>query len=345
MSTIQTSTGAIAPAELGFTLMHEHLLWDQSVYHLPADPNNPEEAFLFRKVCMEDLGRIRYAMHQHRDNTIHHDEALAAKELRAYAASGGRSFLDCSVLGVSRHPEAAKRISQESGVQIIEATGYYIKGSCPEAETLSMAEKEAAMLQDLTKGIDGTDVLAGVIGELGVSEAFYDCERDTLTAGARAHAQTGAAILIHQPGLEKKGHEILDVLQNGGAALTKVVLCHCDPVGEDTDYLASLADRGVTLSFDQFGTEFYLHIAAYNGLWLPRDADRIQMIAKLCKRGYAGQLVLAHDLCFKASYETYGGYGYRHIAANMLPQLRGAGVTDAEIRQMMVENPARILAK
>ena len=59
MSYIQTATGRIDPSALGFTLMHEHILWDQSCYHEPVDETDPENAFLLRKICIDDLGLIR----------------------------------------------------------------------------------------------------------------------------------------------------------------------------------------------------------------------------------------------------------------------------------------------
>lgn len=344
MSYIQTVTGKIDPSELGFTLMHEHILWDQTCYHDPIDESDPENAFLLRKICIEDLGRIRGNMHAHRDNTIHTDPELSAREISLYAANGGRSFVDCSVYGCVRYPAVSKAVSEKTGVQIIQGTGFYIGGSSPEVENFSVAEKEALMLKDLTEGMDDTDVKAGYMGELGVSECFVPSEVDTLTAAGRVHARTGAAIIIHQPGLMKYGHKILDILQNNGADLKKVQLSHCDPLLDDFDYLRSLADRGATLCFDQFALEFHLNIAGYRGVWLPRDADRIRTIARLCELGYSRQVTMSMDLCFKVNYETYGGYGYRHIPKTIIPLLKESGVTDEQIHTITVETPARLLS-
>ncbi len=344
MSYIQTATGRIDPSALGFTLMHEHILWDQSCYHEPVDETDPENAFLLRKICMEDLGLIRQHMHAHRDNTIHTDPGLSAREIALFAANGGKSFVDCSVYGCGRYPAVAREVSEKTGVNIIVGTGFYIGGSAPEVENMSAKEKEALMLKDLTVGMDDTDVKAGYMGELGVSEDFPRCEADTLTAAGRVQAQTGAAVIIHQPGMKKYGHKILDILENNGCNLKKVQLSHCDPLLPDLEYLRSLADRGATLCFDQFALEFHLEIAGYQGFWLPRDADRIKAIARLCQLGYSRQVTMSMDLCFKVNYVTYGGYGYRYIPKTIVPLLKEAGVTDEQIRAITVETPARLLS-
>ena len=138
--------------------------------------------------------------------------------------------------------------------------------------------------------------------------------------------------------------EILDILENNGCDLKKVQLSHCDPLLPDLEYLRSLADRGATLCFDQFALEFHLEIAGYQGLWLPRDADRIKAIARLCQLGYSRQVTMSMDLCFKVNYVTYGGYGYRYIPKTIVPLLKEAGVTDEQIRAITVETPARLLS-
>ena len=341
---IETVLGPIAPEELGTTMMHEHLIWDQSVYLKQRAEVSPEEAFLDEPVRVDKMQKIRYYyLHAHRDNVIQLDGAQAAEEVQHYRDAGGCSLVDCSCRGIARDPAVDAAVAKKTGVQIVMSTGFYIAGSCPESESLSVREKKDFFLRELTEGISDTGVRAGVIGELGVSEAFPACEARTLAAGAQAQAETGAAILIHQPGLVKAGHEILDIIEENGGDPGKTVLCHCDPLCEDILYLKSLLDRGATLSFDQFGLECLIRIAGYRGLWLPRDIDRVRAVARLCELGYSGQLVLSQDLCFKSCYVKYGGGGYAHVLENMLPIMRMEGVRERAIHRMLIENPRRIL--
>lgn len=345
MSHINTVLGPIAPEKLGITMMHEHLLWNQEVYQKEIDPDKPEEAILTRKICLEDLYKIRlWHMHNHRDNAKQLDPEEAVQEVMRLKKAGGSALVDCSCLGIGRDPKAQQMISQKTGIHVILATGVYVQGSCSETETLTCGEKAELFIRELTQGVDDTDIKAGVIGEIGVTEDFPECEQQSLIAAAKAQAATGAAVLIHQPGLRKLGHDILDIFEDNGGDLKKTVLCHCDPFSDDSVYLERLLQRGVNVSFDQFGLEFLIKVEGTKGLWLPRDIDRIRTIARLCELGYSRQLVLSQDLCFKVCYVKNGGGGYAHILENMLPLMRLEDIRDTAIRHMLVSNPARILA-
>lgn len=344
MAHIQTVLGPISPNALGITMMHEHLIWDQAVYLNQRADLSAEEAFLEQPVCTEKMQKTRYYyLHAHRDNVVQYDGEEATEEVALFRRAGGSALVDCSCHGIARDPMVDVTVSKNTGIQIIMSTGFYITGSSPEVEMLTVKEKKAYFLHELTEGIGGTHVKAGVIGELGISEAFPECEAQTLSAAARTQAETGVAILIHQPGLVKAGHEILDILKDNGGYLEKTVLCHCDPLCDDITYLMRLLDRGVTLSFDQFGLECLIKIAGYKGLWLPRDIDRVRAITRLCELGYAKQLVLSQDLCFKSSYVKNGGGGYAHVLENMVPIMRMEGIRDKATQSMLVENPKRIL--
>ena len=66
--------------------------------------------------------------------------------------------------------------------------------------------------------------------------------------------------------------------------------------------------------------------------------------AALVAEGYAGQLLLSHDICYKIQLQSYGGYGYAHVLRNILPRLRLLGVTEDDLEQMTVHNPRRVLS-
>ncbi len=344
MKHIETVLGPIEPSELGVTMMHEHLIWDQSLYLNQREDPKPEEKFLDEPLRIDTIQKTRYYyLHAHRDNVIQNDAEEAAEEILCYKRAGGCSIADCSCYGIERDPLVEREVSLKTGVQIVMATGFYSKGSCPEVETLGTAEKASLFVRELTEGVGDTGIKAGFIGEIGVSEGVPECEEGSLAAAGRAQSETGAAILVHQPGLLKVGHEILDIIEENGGSAERTDLCHCDPLSDDLDYLKSLLDRGATLSFDQFGLECWIRIAGYKGLWLPRDIDRVRAIARLCELGYSRQIVLSQDISFKTSYVKYGGGGYAHVLEDILPIMRAEGIRERSIRHMLVENPARIL--
>ena len=342
MEYVQTVLGRIAPEDMKITLPHEHILWDHGVVYASGLSDDPEEqAFLHRKICMKDLGKIRYNMHAHRDNVYQDDPVEAAEELSEYKRAGGTTLCDCSCFGTGRNPRAVRQVAKDSGVNIIMATGVYVERSHPEQiRQLSINGLADMFIKELTEGMDDTDIKAGFIGEMGVSADFPQREKDALVAACIAQKETGAAILIHQPGFHI-AWEIVDLFEKNGGDLSKTALCHSDAMIGDIDCLDGLAKAGINLTFDQFGLEFLMRIVDNYNVWLPRDYDRIRTVAELLRRGNQN-IMLSQDVAFKACYKKYGGWGYSHILENIIPLLLHEGVTQEQIDQMTIENPKKI---
>jgi phosphotriesterase-related protein len=45
----------------------------------------------------------------------------------------------------------------------------------------------------------------------------------------------------------------------------------------------------------------------------------------------------------KMRLHKYGGWGYDHIQTNLTPYMKKAGITDEELRMLLVENPKHFL--
>jgi phosphotriesterase-related protein len=194
------------------------------------------------------------------------------------------------------------------------------------------------ILKSLQVGIGSTDVKAGIIGEIGSSVPLHPFERESLIAAAKAQRKTGVAINIH-PDIWEFGHiDVLDILEAAGADLNRIVMSHMDEV-VDTDWHCRIAERGVYLGFDTFGSEF-----SYDSVDEPRDSDRIGCLLDLLARGYVDQILLSQDICYKIQLGKYGGKGYTHILSNIVPHLRKAGVSEGELQKILVENPRKILS-
>ena len=200
------------------------------------------------------------------------------------------------------------------------------------------------MLRDVLEGIPGTGVRAGVLGEIGTTEPLSPTERTVLEATGRVQAQTGTAIVMHPDSVHRTYEQIaraLDILERAGADLDRVIISHCDDrLHPNYDSYAKLAARGCTLAFDTFGKQTYY---ATRRRQYPSDDQRIATIARLVGDGLAGSVTLAHDVCYKTDLTRWGGDGYGHVPRNIVPRLRQAGVSDAAIQQMLVENPRRLL--
>lgn len=344
---IQTVTGEIRPDELGVTLPHEHLLFDlTSWFNMPEESTKKQLAL--SRVSMSKLGELRRDPDSCRDNLVNYDIDLAIEELLYYKRAGGKSLCDVTSVGLGRDPSALRAISLQTGINIVAGCGYYWAASHP-ARVNSMSEDQLRdeIVNDITRGIGGTDVKAGIIGEIGTTWPTPTAsEEKVLRAAARAHQKTKGTINIHpfcgvpRP-WAKNVHHLLDIVQEEGGELSRVVLSHMDQNGFDMEAHISLARRGAYIEYDTFGQEVYYD--RFGG-WDPRDTERVQALVHMIKAGYLSQLLISHDVCHKTHLKKYGGHGYDHILNYIVPMLRTMGVPQKHIEQIITENPKRVLA-
>ena len=341
---VMTVLGPVSPEALGPTLVHEHVLFDLSVYHRLLVERG-EDPLPDEPLGIEHLYLVRHNMPLSLDNTRQRDLNVAARELAHYRQLGGGTVVEVTSIGLDPDPAGLAELARRTGLNIVAGTGYYIGASHPPELAGKGAEQVAEeMLRDFADGFPRTTVRAGVIGEIGTSEPLTPTEDVVLRASGMVQAQTGAAIVLH-PDSSHRGYEpiarTLDLLERSGARLDKVVISHCDDrLHVDPSVYARLAALGPTLAFDTFGKQHYYPA---RGRQYPNDERRVELVGQLVADGLAGSLVLAHDVCYKVDLVTWGGDGYGHIPRNILPRLRRAGVSEAAIQQMTVDNPRRLL--
>lgn len=338
MRYLQTVRGPIAANEIGITSCHEHVFCDNRCYSGDAW-KKPENDWLTQPVRMEDLGRIRYHIHQHLDNAVLNDPVLAEEELAYWRASGGASIIDCTDIGIDRRPRQLKEISEKTGVNVIMGTGAYLEIAMPrEIREADEATLRELFIRELRQGVDDTGIRCGFVGEIGISERFTEAEHRCLRAGAQAAAETGTVLLIHQPGLERRNLEILDIIRAEGLPEERVVLSHNDVFWDDPDYLTRALERGANLTFDTFGLEMVLNWS----IPFPRDWDRLATVKELIRRGFGKQLLFGQDTCFKIQYRRFGGCGYAHLLNEILPLALAMGYSRSWLDDILIHNPARV---
>ena len=234
-------------------------------------------------------------------------------------------------------------------MQIVCATGYYVHDAHPpEVATMTTDEIAAHMVRELTIGIDGTEVRAGVIGEIGTSDPLHPEEVRVLQAAAAASRATGAAVTLHLAETARLGHEILDILEAGGVDPAHVIMGHSSGPAPDLDYLSALARRGAYVQFDFFGVTWRNDdLSEHLGYHFPppcSDEVVVGVIVDLVRAGRGERILLSHDTCLKSQLVRYGGDGYAHVLHAIVPQLRWCGLTEAEVDAILVANPRRVLA-
>jgi len=341
----QTVLGRVPGGQLGFTLPHEHLVFDgTSIFAPPAAAS--DRGMAFRPVGWDTLSWLRYHPYENLDNVRMLDEGEASAELALFRQAGGMTLVDVTVPGIGRDPAALARLSRATGVHIVMGTGFYTEPSlAPEYREMSVDAMAQALIRDVAEGVGATGIRAGIIGEIACNWPPAATELKAVRAAALAQQETGAAISLH-PGRNREApFHLARLLRESGADLSRVIFCHTDARLRSPDDQLQLADEGCVLEFDLWGWEghFPSYWTSDEYMDLPNDTDRIKEIRALAARGHLTQVLISHDICVRSRRVRWGGWGYRHIPAYVVPMMRMRGVSEADVRQVTVENPRRLL--
>jgi phosphotriesterase-related protein len=337
--------GVIDGESLGITLTHEHLLFDGSgVFTEPSVASEKELAY--QKVGLSNLSWLRYHPYQNLDNVQLLSEEEAVDEAMLFMKAGGKTIVDVTLSDIGRDPGGLARISRATGLNVIMGSGYYT-APCHGTDMAVKTEEAIAeeIVRDITVGVGATGIRSGLIGEIGCSWPLADDERKTLRAAAEAQRRTGACLSVH-PGRNRKApFEVTDILEQAGADLSRVIVCHIDARARDPEGRLQLLRKGCVLEYDLWGWEghFPTYWTADDYLDLPNDTQRIYEIRQHIEEGYVNQILLAHDICSKSRRVRYGGWGYIHILNYVVPMMLQRGITQEQIDTMLVGNPKRLL--
>lgn len=342
---VQTVLGIIEPDSLHVTLMHEHILADVSV--LLSLPNEASlRSIANQPVNLENLYLIRYNPLINIDNCQFTDENLMTKEVSYFKEDGGKSIVETSSTGLHGDPLGLARISRKTGINIIKGSGFYI-GKSQSPEVLEKSEEELAqiIINEITIGFGDTGIKAGLIGEIGCNAPIDNFERKSLIAGALAQKETGSLMSIHPSYSDDLIIENINILKKAGADLSRVVVCHCDLGVEvfSLETIYKLLEEGCIVEFDTFGYEGIFPFSWNRHINHPTDQDRIKIIKGIIEKGYIKQIVISSDRCHKHLLRTYGGGGYSHIIRHDLKLMKINGIDEAEINEIVIENPKRLL--
>lgn len=266
---------------------------------------------------------------------VFEDEDTMVRELEAFTRNGGRSIVEVTTEEIGRSPEHLRRISQRSGINIIMGCGWYRAFAYPDlVNERTSTELADIIVQEIEVGVAGSGIRAGVIGEIGTgTRHILPGEERVFRAAAIAQRRTGVAITTHTTRWGSLALEQIALLKEAGADLSKVIIGHLgDRIGVKN--LVPIAETGVYLEVDNIG---YLDYQP--------EYVRADNVADLVHLGYTRQILLSQDICMLSHLSYQNGPGYGYLLETFLPLLSDRGVTDAQIHAMLVENPARALAR
>ena len=334
---IQTVLGEIKESELGVCSSHEHVFIDMRKC---VDITGNEGEHFYDRIEMSNRAEVFSDPYGILDNALLEGVDDAVGELLYFKKYGGCTVIDCTLDEIGRDPIALREVSKKSGVNIVVGCGhYYHKAHFPYVKDASVESLADEMRRDILEGINGTDVKAGVIGEIGTSATVSEDEKKVLRAAGIVGAETGKAIHVHTDLYTENGYEITDILRKEGVSPEKICIDHVD-VKLRPDYIRGLLDLGVYVEFDDFGKEFYS-----NGeRRFAYDLERIMLLSELIKEGYGKKILVCNDICLKTMWKKYGGLGYAHILRDVKKMALQNGIDENTYTSILTDNVRNFLA-
>jgi predicted metal-dependent phosphotriesterase family hydrolase len=309
MAHVMTVRGPIEPSALGFTLPHEHT--QTALWHVPDRWDYWE---------------------------LTRDEPVMVDELTRYRDHGGQALVELTLPGIGRDPEWLRRISEATDLHIVMGCGWYREAYYPVEALLprrTVDDIADQLVREIEIGVGDTGIRPGIIGEIGVDKPWVSpVEERVHRAAARASLRTGLAITTHGV-MSPVGLAQLRIFEEEGVDPRRVIIGHADSYRDLDHYLALIA-RGASIEFDFLGM-------AFNAVEEHGENRVIELLMELLHRGHADRVLLSQDVCHNSQLRRYQGNGYTYLQETFLPRIHAGGVSDAEIEQMTVHNPRRML--
>lgn len=317
---VMTVLGPIPVEDLGVTLMHEHASggfqgWFADHSIAPYDQNLVEKRWI---AVLKDL-----------------------KEL------GVKTVVDPSMADIGRRdPIVLRNASKVTGIHTVMGTGLHMEGFGASQYYKFLQERGRDIEQDMFElfmreievGVGDTGVKAGIIKLSTGDPSITEYEKLVFSAGIRAAKASGLPIYTHCEG-PNVGPEQMDLFLSLGANTEKIVIGHQNNSTDLNYFLRQLERPGFYLGFDRTGFS---------------DPKAEDCIIELVKRGYADRIILSHDYVstwlgrsFTWNLErlTKEFYYPTYIHKKFIPRMKAAGVTDDQIKTILVDNPRRLFAR
>ena len=308
MTTVETARGSVATADLGPTLMHEHI-----VTRSPGVQENWPHLWDREQIL-----------------------ALAERKLSDLHDRGIRTIVDLTTVDLGRDIDLIAAVARRSRVHVIVATGVWWM---PQRYFSAHGVDAVAELfiRDITQGIATSGVKAAIIKCATDTAGVTPVIDNVLRASARAQKATGVPISTHTWAAGRTGELQQAIFAQEGVDLSRVIIGHSGD-SEDLGYLRGLMERGSTIGMDRFGLENFLPTSKRVEVVAKLCAEGYAAKMVLSHDANCWTDMLSEE----GKRKTRPLWHYNHISDDILPALRKAGVSDDQIDQMLVHNPRAI---
>jgi phosphotriesterase-related protein len=297
----------------GAILFHEHLSFDSTFFEKMRPANAPRPATPPPQSYLENVD-------------------LVTDEVRASGKDGVSCIVDGGHRDMGTHYENLKKIAERSGVHVVASGGYYLQNTYPpEISTQS----EDRLVEGLVR--DAAAERWGAFGEIGSSPEMTADERKVFRVIAKTQVRTALPIFTHtsHAGCKKCALEQFEILESAGANPRNFCIGHLSDIRDDprAETHKEIARRGAFLGFDTVGHQLG-----------QGDSKKLALIMAVLDAGYEDHVLLSADFASEPEIKANGGAGYSSVTTVFLPKMRYAGVKEATLHKIMVENPKRFLA-
>jgi phosphotriesterase-related protein len=307
MTVINSVLGTLDTNELGFTLMHEHLIVAPTgVYR-----DYPE---LLGSNLMERVV----------------DGLKQAKE------GGVDTIVDATTLDLGRDIELMAEASRRSGVNIIACSGWWL--DYPRFfQGVSAEQLEELFLREIEEGISGTNIKAGILKSAADMTGVTSNEETVLRAVARAHLKTGVPIMVHSYSPGQVGRQQLAVLSEEGVDLKRVKFDHSNDT-TDVEYLTWLMEQGCYLGLDRYPGMITSPLSRTKTMKALIDAGYAD---RLCPShdGTVLRVLAANPIITEEERLKRNPHGYLYMKKVVFPLLREMGVAEEILNNLCVVGP------
>ncbi len=314
MAMVNTVTGPMSTDDLGFTLMHEHVMVSASgLFDCHPDLFGPDP------------------------------RAIAIEALKQAKEGGVDTMVDATTFDLGRKAPLLREVSEASGINIINVTGWWL--DVPRFLVgVSIDQMAAEFIRDVRDGFRGTDIKAGLLKCAADSEGVTPPLEVMCRAVARAHHETGLPIMVHSFPTGQVGRRQIAIFKEEGVDLSRVKIDHSNDT-TDVEYLKWILDQGCYLGLDRYpGRLVSPHMRTVTMKKLIDEGYAEQLCPShdcVC----TGVLKQREDGTMPTEHVISGPNRHRflYMKYEVIPELQEMGVADSVIDTLFRENPKRFL--
>jgi len=311
MPFVRTVLGDIAPAEMGLTYSHEHIIIEEGFVTMGN-----------KDFILNDVGKV-------------------SEELQNFYAAGGRTVVDTMPSACGRNVVKLAAVSKNTGVHIIVPTGIHLeKYYRPNHWRYFVTEEELTglFIRDITEGIDEYDYScpivkrtahkAGLIKLATGKEKFTPHQQTIFRSVVNAHTQTGVPILTHTTDGEQAMEQV-ELFVKLGADVKHIVLSHLDR-NKDLGYHKAVMQTGVYVEYDS-------HFR-----WKNDDDNWTYTLLEKLLPDFSEQITVGMDMARNSYWTSYGGSpGLNYLLTNFKEQMTKRGLQEY-LQKIFFDNPQQL---